>query len=124
MLNPYSPPRTDPAAEPVLEEQHDQVMLASTVITLGLVVPGLPSILMKRQWTGLLILISIPAAFAFFGPIWGEYIFDGTPYREHGLYPFLCVLGFTPIVSVVHGLRTRRKRIEEQPLSPEHPSES
>lgn len=79
------------------------------VVCLGLLIPGLPSLWMKKYVAGITLLGLIPVSFAFFGPIWDLYLFDGTRFDQDGLYPFICCFIATPLLSVIHALVVRRR---------------
>lgn len=95
-------------------ERKANALDAAIVVLLGLCVPGLPALIMKRPISGVAMLLAIPAAFAFFGPVWGEYLFAGTRFAEQGFYPFIVVLIATPCASVFHGLAIRREILQAQ----------
>ena len=120
MINPYSPPSA----------QTDSLQLASSlpmpwstaaIVVVGVLVPGLPSLMMRRSAAGIarffVLLLQIPVGFAFFGPIWGEILFAGTAYVESGLYPFVATCFITPSLSVWCGFRDRQRllRMIESP---------
>lgn len=93
------------------------------VTIVGLVVSGLPAILMRRRLVGICLLLVIPISFMFFGPIWGLVLFDGTTYSKYGLYPFLTVLFCTPLISIAQGLHPRDQLLRtETPQRSELPS--
>ncbi len=115
MINPYAPPST----------QTDSLQLASSlpkpwssaaIVVVGVLVPGLPSLMMRRSVAGLcrflVLLLLIPVGFAFFGPFWGEILFAGTTYVEAGLYPFVATCVITPALSVWCGFRDRGRLLQ------------
>lgn len=116
MVNPYAPPIAAPAAHRVGPTSSVPSVLMVTIV--GLVVPGLPTILMRRRLVGICLLLAIPLSFMFFGPIWGLVLFHGTTYSEYGLYPFLTVLFATPLISIAQGLHLRGQLLRAE--SPQH----
>ena len=73
MNNPYAPPQSEPYYQGPADGK--TVRSVGFVILIGLIVPGLPSLLMGRTVPGLALLLAVPFAFALFGPIWGLYLF-------------------------------------------------
>ena len=122
IINPYSPPLTASAAQGVRPTASVPSVLM--VMVVGLVVPGLPSILMHQRILGVCLMLAIPTSFLFFGPIWGVVFFHGTPYSESGLYPFLAVLFATPLVSIAQGLNLRRQLLQAEAPQDLDPSNS
>jgi hypothetical protein len=110
--NPYEPPRA-PGIAPPEEPARGRIWPVWLVIATALVLPGLPSLAMlgwrRRGLVFLVLVLVVPAAFAFFGPIWDLILFAGAdrPTREFGLWPFLATCGLTPITSVALGVRDR-----------------
>ena len=102
--NPYAPSIVDDAKVMALDNRRPRRLGVAFIVLLGLLLPGLPSIMLGRRVPGLLLLLTIPASFVFFGPIWGAYLFRGTPYSEWGFYPFVLTVCVIPIASVIHGL--------------------
>lgn len=111
MDNPYEAPR---ALEPVRVRKAPRVSVWSVPATVvcGLILPGVPSVLMRRSVSasicGGLIFLAIPVSFGFFGPFWGMVLFPDGPYSGAGLYPFLASCVIVPVVSVIQGLWDRR----------------
>ena len=84
------------------------------VILVAVLVPGLASCLIRGRdglVTLLLLLITIPLAFFFFGPIWGEVLFRNTRWSEAGLYPFLLTCVAVSLASAAVALRDRRRAL-------------
>ena len=111
-INPYESPRSDGELvssfdAPDLEPRRYGV---GFVLFIGVIVPGLPSMLMNRRGVGIALILVIPLAYVFFGPIWGLFLFRGTPYAEAGLIPFLISAVGAQITSVIHGLVTRSRQ--------------
>jgi hypothetical protein len=112
MINPYAPPGTQ-------ADSHQSVKSLRkpwsdfAILVLGVLVPGLPSLMMRRSVAGmvrfLILLLIIPASFALFGPFWGEVLFAGTQYVEAGFYPFVATCCITPVLSVWLGFSERRR---------------
>lgn len=113
-MNPYASPASDLTPVSSRRESKANALDAALVVLLGLCIPGLPALIMKRPISGIAMLLTVPAAFAFFGPFWGEYLFAGTRISEHGFYPFIVVLIATPLASVFHGLAIRRELLQEE----------
>ena len=119
MINPYEPPVTESewtSMATVTRKPLD----ARMVVVAGLLIPGLPSLLMRRSSRGIfyfvMLLLTIPLALLFFGPFWDLVLFAGSDFGQAGLYPFLATCVLTPVFSVWLGFRDRasllRKRLE------------
>ncbi len=107
--NPYAPPSTYSRSHRPLDASRSRPLSKFLIVFLGIVLPGLPAILMNRRVSGIALLVAIPASLGFFGPCWDLYLFDGTPYDQCGLYPFVLLCCVIPVLSVWHGLTVRRQ---------------
>jgi hypothetical protein len=75
--------------------------------------PGISSSLIRRSaWPCLILTLSIPAAFGFFGPLWGEILFKGTIYKEAGLYPFVLTCAAVEVISALLAIKDRRRALD------------
>ena len=91
------------------------------ILLLAILVPGLSSSLIRRKpWWCLCLAPIIPAAFAFFGPFWGEVLFRSSPkeWREFGLYPFLLTCGIVQATSIVLALNDRSRALRHVTPTP------
>jgi hypothetical protein len=120
VVNPYSPPISASAVSRQDKRVEATVPSMLLVTAAGVVVPGLPALLMRRRISGTFLLLAIPVSFLFFGPLWGLVLFAGTPYIEHGLYPFIAFAIATPVISVVQGLVLRRQMLATR--ASDHPN--
>ncbi|HEX8913439.1 MAG TPA: hypothetical protein VF796_13845 [Humisphaera sp.] len=79
----------------------------------ALAVPGLTSWLIRgRAGAATFVLLTggVVAAFLFFGPLWGEVLFAGSPaLQEAGLWPFLATCAGVAAASVLKGVADRRR---------------
>jgi hypothetical protein len=111
-VNPYESPKMLTACAPSPPPQV-KPWPATVIWLVGLFVPGLPSLLMRRSVAGFVrfafLILLVPFAFAFFGPFWDLVLFAGTRYGEFGLYPFLATCCVVPFLSVWLGFRDRRR---------------
>jgi hypothetical protein len=84
------------------------------ILFLAIVIPGLSSSLIRNSaWRCAMLSGSILISFAFFGPIWGEYLFKGTRWSEAGLYPFLASIAAAEIASIYLAIHDRRRALLE-----------
>lgn len=112
MVNPYQSPSCETSNDGKLlvdENASHAGWNLALIFIIGLAVPGLPSMLIRRDRVGLarmlVLAVSVPIGFIFFGPVWGEWLFANTQIREWGLYPFLILCVCVPILSVLFGVR-------------------
>ena len=81
-------------------------------VILGLLIPGLVYWLLLRTPkalnTFLFLFLALPLAFAFYGPFWDLVMFNGTPYSQAGLYPFLVKCALIPLCRLFLAVKAKR----------------
>jgi hypothetical protein len=81
------------------------------VIVAGVLVPGLPSLLMRPGIVGIArfvcLISAVVVAFWFFGPYWSNVLFVYTPHSKSGLGPFALSCVVIAAISVWFGFRDR-----------------
>lgn len=88
----------------------------TVIVILAIIVPGLSSSLIRgTAWRCLVLVLTILAAFLFFGPFWGEVLFRHTAGSERGLYPFILICVGVEYISVVLAIRDRRRVLALHP---------
>ena len=114
-INPYQTPLEAPfgPSDQNLARKRRVPISWLTTIVVGLLVPGLAYWLILRNHRGMIgflaLFLAIPLAFVFFGPIWDLVLFDGTPYDQAGLYPFLGCCVVVPLASLLIAVRAKSR---------------
>ena len=73
-------------------------------LLIAAVLPGFASMLLGARLVARKFAImtgAVLAAFIFFGPVWGELLFKGTPHSQNGLIPFLVVWACSILTSLL-----------------------
>lgn len=93
--------------------ENGQLWSSNAIWVVGMIGFGLPSIAMSPSFTTVirfaLLIVTIPAAFMFFGPYWNLVLFPESQYSDVGMYLFFVTCVCVPFLSVWLGFRDRRR---------------
>ena len=117
MVNPYKSSTLPSESATIRAPLQGTRYSVAIVIVLGLLLPGLPTLLMRRNRSGnawcIGLVAIVPISFVFFGPFWDAVLFANTSYDQFGFYPFVASCVLVLLASVWRGLLDRRLFDEE-----------